>query len=236
MRILSVLLGIAVIGFLLWPNMIPLGFSGIWWASQRAHDPPKPPPPAPAPEAIKAKPSAPPATHALTNPTEPPLAKSAPDKLNAEPLAAAEDPVKTGAVTSKAETKLYRRVMVRDGGTLEAEGAIIRLAGISAREADASCKDERGKNWPCGAAAKAALAKLIRTRAVTCTIATSGERNIFSGAHTILARCAVAGTDLSAWMVRQGWAEPDASDNKPALAEAAATAKKERLGFWQPAD
>jgi endonuclease YncB( thermonuclease family) len=50
------------------------------------------------------------------------------------------------------------------------------------RKADAQ-HDKQGKNWPCGAAAKTALRRLVRV---------------------ITARCAVSGTDLSTWMVRQG--------------------------------
>jgi len=213
MRVISVLLGIAVVAFLLWPNMIPIGFSGVWWASHQARAPAEPS--APAPEVISAKPPMLPAKHALTNPAEP---------------ATAEE--KTGMITPKAETKLYRRVIVRDGGTLEAGGAVIRLAGIAAHGAEDTCEDARGKIWPCGAAAKAALAKLVRARAVTCTLLKSGERNIFSGKHTIVARCSLGGTDLSAWMVRQGWAEPQEPNEAP-LIEAAQAAKKERLGLWR---
>jgi endonuclease YncB( thermonuclease family) len=124
---------------------------------------------------------------------------------------------------------------VRDSGTLEADGAVIKLAGIAAREAEAACKDERGKTWPCGAAAKAALAKLIRARAVTCAVTKTGDRNVFNGEQSMFARCSVGGTDLAAWMVRQGWAEPNDA-NEAAFAEAAAAAKKERLGLWRAAD
>ena len=35
-RILSILLGIAVMVFALWPVTIPVGFSEVWWASRLA--------------------------------------------------------------------------------------------------------------------------------------------------------------------------------------------------------
>jgi endonuclease YncB( thermonuclease family) len=49
---------------------------------------------------------------------------------------------------------------------------------------------------------------------------------------TYTARCAVGGTDLSAWMVRQGWAKPR-QPPEPALADAAEAAKQERVGVWR---
>jgi endonuclease YncB( thermonuclease family) len=55
---------------------------------------------------------------------------------------------------------------VPDSGTLEAGDVVIKLSGIVAHKADAQCQDKNGKNWPCGTAAKAALRRLIRARAV----------------------------------------------------------------------
>lgn len=62
--------------------------------------------------------------------------------------------------------KTYYRVFVPDSGTLEAGDVVIKLNGIVASKADAQCQDEKGKSWPCGAAAKTALRQLIRARAV----------------------------------------------------------------------
>jgi len=44
----------------------------------------------------------------------------------------------------------------------------------------------------------------------------------------------VAGTDLSTWVVREGWAVP--ADPPPALAEAADAAKKDGVGLWRGGD
>ena len=150
-----------------------------------------------------------------------------------EPLAAPKEKNAqkdaTGAVAPQATTKRYYRVTVRDGGELQSGGVVIRLAGIAARDADATCKDEKGKSWRCGAAAKAALTRLIRSRAVTCELPKGGEHNIF------IARCSVAGTDLSTWLVRQGWAKPK-DPKEPALAKAAEEAEAERIGLWRGAE
>ena len=170
-RILSIVLGAAVMVFVLWPVTIPVGFGEVWWASRQAQPrPDTPPAPEPRPKAKpQAAPSAsapPPPPHAvLPQMAEP--SPPAPDqaKPRAEQFAALKESDKTGAATSQAvapqaATKLYRRVTVRDGGTLQADGVIIRLAGIAPRHA--TCKDRRGQSWRCGAAAKSALARLIR--------------------------------------------------------------------------
>ncbi len=221
-RILSIVLGAAVMVFVLWPVTIPVGFGEVWWASQQAQSrldappaAPSEPPVAAEPQAAPVAPSSAPATPDMSPPRQP-------DQT------AALDQAPTSA-SPPAVTKLYRRVTVRDGGTLHADGVVIRLAGIAAREATATCKDERGKAWPCGIAAKTALTRLIRSRAVTCTLPKGGEHNI------IVASCSVGGVDLATWMVRQGWAAPKEPAD-PALAEAATAAKGERLGVWRVSD
>lgn len=263
-RIVSILLGIAVAVFILWPVTIPVGFGQAWWGSKQvatesesAPSPPAPPPaepvasPAPAPPvpvAAPVQPAAPPAppppqaaeagpldtaTHAV--PPSPDAGKRtllASEKAEAERVAAlkATDAKDAADATPPlAPTKLYYRVRVRDGGTLQSGDVVIRLAGIAARDAEATCKDKKGKAWRCGAAAKSALAHLIHSRAVTCELPTSGKPKDFA------ARCKVAGTDLSTWIVRQGWAKPtDPPD--PALAEAAEAAKKDGVGLWRASD
>jgi len=129
-------------------------------------------------------------------------------------------------IQPKLTKKIYYRVIVSDSGTLEAGDVVIRLNGIVASKADAQCHDKQGKNWPCGAAAKTALRRLVRARAVVCDLPEPGEQKSFT------ARCAVSGTDLSTWMVRQGWAKPN-DPPEPALADAAEAAKSERIGLWQ---
>ena len=78
------------------------------------------------------------------------------EKAEADRLAA----LKTRDEKPKPATKTYYRVTVPDSGTLEAGEVVIKLDGIVARPADAQCQDEKGKSWSCGAAAKAALRRL----------------------------------------------------------------------------
>jgi endonuclease YncB( thermonuclease family) len=239
-RIVSIMLGVAVAVLLLWPITVPVGFGEAWWASRQAQSRAEAPPaPRPQPDwakpaslsAPKSEPVAPPPTsvpHAVTateNAANPAAAPGRPS----EQIAALNDKDKTGALAPKdTTTKRYFGVKVRDGGTLQAGKVVIRLSGIAAREADATCKDTHGKSWPCGAAAKAALTRLIRSRAVTCTLPKGREHDIFD------ASCTVGDTDLSTWLVRQGWATP--KGNEAALAKAAEEAKSEKLGLWRGAE
>jgi endonuclease YncB( thermonuclease family) len=234
-RIVSILLGAAATLFVLWPVTNPLGFGEVWWASRKAQSPSRRMPAA-APESKPAT-ETPVASQASGSPhavsPNPAAQKQVPPeraKTNAAQAVVPKESEVTGAVKAPAvapqAAKLYRWVTVRDGGTLQAGKVVIRLAGISARGSDAVCTSAQGKTWPCGIAAKTALARLIRGRAVHCTLPKAGEHNIFE------ARCSVGGADLSTWMVRQGWAEP----RDPALAKAGTAAKDERLGLWRASD
>jgi endonuclease YncB( thermonuclease family) len=244
-RIVSVLLGLVVAVFILWPITIPVGFGQAWWASKQIAAQPEPTPsPLPAaPAETTATPSPSPTPVASTVPSETPTQSTPakPDESNHALLAAERaEAERIAALNSKdaknaipvappTATKLYYRVAVRDAGTLQSGGTTIRLIGITARDADAICKDKKGRNWRCGAAGKSALAHLIHTRAVSCELPKSGRPKDFP------ARCTVVGTDLSTWVVRQGWALP-ADPAEPALAEAAEAAKKDGAGLWRAGD
>jgi endonuclease YncB( thermonuclease family) len=177
-------------------------------------------PPEPAPS--------PPDASKPAEPADPKTQMLAAEKAEAERNAALQQ---EAATPPQRETKRYFKVRVRDAGTLEAgllptDTVLIRLEGIDAREAAETCKKENGASWPCGAKARAALIRFIRSRAVTCTVPQGGEAKDYA------ARCSVMGQDLSTWLVRQGWATPQKSA-EPELAKALDAAKNERLGLWQ---
>lgn len=185
--------------------------------------------PAKPPEAAAPQPATPPPeAPKAAEPADPKAHLLAAEKAEAERNAALEQ---KAATPLPRETKRYFKVRVRDAGTLEAgllptDTVLIRLEGIDAREADETCKKESGASWPCGAKARAALIRFIRSRAVTCTLPQGGETKDFA------ARCSVVGQDLSTWLVRQGWATPQ-KGAEPELAKALDAAKTERLGLWQ---
>lgn len=122
--------------------------------------------------------------------------------------------------------KRFYRVVVQDGGSLKAGETTIKLAEIEVERLAGSCEDSRGHAWPCGRAARSALTRLIRGRAVMCHVPTKGEHK------SLVARCSVGGKDLSFWMVAQGWAKPKQS-TQAAFKEAAEAARERRLGIWR---
>jgi len=222
-RIVTALLGLALIWYF-WP------FGG----NEEVVTPVAPPakqlftkPAAPASPAAAPKPAAPqPAASQTAHAIEVPAPKKQPlarEKANAERLAT----LATEIVPKPAlKPKLYYRVVVRDAGTLEASGVVITLGGIKAYDADEECKDAKGRTWPCGARAHAALTMLIHGRAVSCKVPQSGKQK------ALTARCSVGGTDLSVWMLSQGWAKPT-TQAEPKLAAAADSARKKKIGIWR---
>ena len=209
----AVLLAVATVTLFIWPVFMPSG-------SEENRIAKRPTQAARLPDQ----------THSVPSPATSDRPLLAREKTEADRLAALQKK-NENIVDQKPKpmTKTYYRVAVPDSGTLEAGDVVIKLNGIVARKADAQCQDEKGKSWPCGAAAKAALRRLVRARAVVCDLPEAGEQKSFT------ARCAVSGTDLSTWMVRQGWAMPN-DPPEPVLAEAARAAKAERIGFWRGAE
>jgi endonuclease YncB( thermonuclease family) len=89
---------------------------------------------------------------------------------------------------------------VVDGDTILVEGSVaVRLHGIDAPETLQTCERDE-KSYDCGKHATAALARLIAGRPVRCELV---GRDDFKRA---LGVCFVAGTEINAVMVKQGWA------------------------------
>ena len=154
-----------------------------------------------------------------------------PDEKASQNLAAVDakgdDPAPNGAASKPVlQPKRFYRVEVRDGGSLKAGGTTIVLAGIKVDGLAGTCKDKSGRDWPCGRYARAALTRLIRGRAVICHVPLSASHK------GVTARCTVGGTDMSHWMVRQGWATP-ASQSDVTLVKAANAARERKLGIWR---
>lgn len=107
-----------------------------------------------------------------------------------------------------------------DGDTLTLGRHRIRLVGIDAPELAQTCRRD-GAEWRCGAAARGRLGELLRAGPVTC----EARRNDRYG--RMLARCATAGGDLGARLVREGLAVAYGGyEDEEALAQA------ERGGLW----
>ncbi len=113
---------------------------------------------------------------------------------------------------------------VIDGDTIEVHGQRIRLHGIDAPESRQLCRRD-GKPWQCGKDAANALAEKIARRPVTCE---DLGRDRYK---RIIARCTVAGEDINAWMVSEGWA---LAYRRYSLdyADTEADAQAARRGIW----
>ena len=114
---------------------------------------------------------------------------------------------------------------VVDGDTLEVRGTRVRLYGIDAPETAQRCRSG-GRPWSCGREATRALAGRVGSRAVACE---SRDQDRYG---RIVAVCRVAGEDVNAWMVVEGWAFAYRQYSMRYVAEETA-AKVARRGIWQ---
>ncbi len=87
-----------------------------------------------------------------------------------------------------------------DGDTVQIGQTKIRFTGIDAPETDQVCLDAKGERWACGIASRDALVKYSAGRPWECDL-TGADKYGRS-----LGKCFVEGEDVSAWMVRSGWA------------------------------
>lgn len=105
-------------------------------------------------------------------------------------------PTTTGALPEADPSKLEGRAVAVTGDKLRIAGNLVALDGIEAPEASQQCTRKSG-TWRCGAAAKDALAALIRNRRVSCDVlddSATGKR----------ARCFVGGNDVAEDLIKKG--------------------------------
>ncbi|MDR6754938.1 hypothetical protein J2Y48_000211 [Mycoplana sp. BE70] len=124
-----------------------------------------------------------------------------------------------------AEPVALARPIVLAAGRFSIGGKILELDRIVPVPVNRQCTDASGEGWPCGRMARTAFANLVRGRTIDCEVP-SAE---WSG--TAIARCTLAGKDLSQWLVENGWAE--AHPDSP-LAANAETARQAGLGLFSP--
>lgn len=152
-----------------------------------------------------------------TGMTAGPLITGALPRIEPEP-----EPVLAEAPPPEARTERIFSPVIAAAGIVRIGDREIRLAGIEAPGAKASCGTSA---WPCGAMARAALRRFIRGRALDCAVP-AGASEIPDDAV-----CSVAGENLSRWLVAQGWAE--ATDEAYIGIEIGA--RDDRLGMWAEA-
>jgi endonuclease YncB( thermonuclease family) len=92
---------------------------------------------------------------------------------------------------------LQGRAEAVSGDLMRVAGTTVRLAGIEAPERQQTC-GAGGRRYQCGAAAQAALGRLVNGRGLTCTLSGTDP------AGRPLASCMRGTTDINGELVRQG--------------------------------
>ena len=112
-----------------------------------------------------------------------------------------------------------------DGDTILVGKDIIRLAGIDAPELGQTCRRPDGAEWDCGLDAKRRLTETIGDKPVSC------RQLDFDVFGRVFATCATSsGDDISAAMVRSGYALADGPEQRYLAEEAAA--RLAAAGLW----
>jgi len=100
---------------------------------------------------------------------------------------------------------LQGRAYAVGADTLHVAGATVRLTGIEAPESGQRCGKAGNRSWRCGAAAEAALARLVNGRTVSCSLSGSDDMG------RPLGQCSIGQKDVGAELVRQGHVFADGS-------------------------
>ena len=123
---------------------------------------------------------------------------------------------------------------VIDGDTIDIWSTRIRLEAIDAPELDQTCDDSDGRPWSCGSVAARELRRHVNGHELKC------EPSRYDQFKRVLAICfRPDGSDVNAWMVRQGWALAFRSTTRYRAAQDEAAAAKRGLwagGFITPWD
>jgi len=104
------------------------------------------------------------------------------------------------SVSASFGAEISGRPRIVDGDTAEIEHIKIRFAGIDAPETDQICLDSKGDRWACGVTARDELIKHSGGRSWDCDLIGTDKYS------RSLGKCFIEGEDVSAWMVRSGWA------------------------------
>lgn len=131
--------------------------------------------------------------------------------------------------SSFADETITGRAAVIDGDTIEIAGQRIRLDGIDAPEASQSCNNAAGEPYPCGRASALALDLFLASSRPTRCDPKSRDRY-----QRIVAVCYRAdGTEVNAWLVRNGHAIDFRRYSKGRYGRYQALAQREGKGMWR---
>ncbi len=108
-------------------------------------------------------------------------------------------------------------------GIVTIAGKSVRLVGIIPTDVDRMCTSSSGKDWPCGQAARTAFRMYLRGRSIDCDLPSATWTGTVTGA------CRYVRIDLSSWLVRFGWADPEPGSPLVALVD---EAKQKKRGMY----
>jgi endonuclease YncB( thermonuclease family) len=108
-------------------------------------------------------------------------------------------------------------------GMLTVGNRSVQLSGIIPTDVGRMCAGSDGKSWPCGTAARTAFRMYLRGRIIDCDLPSQTWQG------TVTGNCRYVRIDLSEWLVRFGWAEPEAGSPLAAVAE---QAKQQKRGIY----
>lgn len=119
---------------------------------------------------------------------------------------------------------LQGRAYATGADTLRVAATAVKLIGIDVPEREQRCS-KAGRSWRCGAAAEAALSRLVDGRTVSCTVRGSDEAGRKRG------QCSVGSKDVGAELVRKGYAFADGTILARYGSEER-EARNAKLGVW----
>jgi endonuclease YncB( thermonuclease family) len=116
---------------------------------------------------------------------------------------------------------------VGDADTVVIAGEKVRLLDMDAPESDQFCLNHNGEPWKCGLAARDALKQETAGKTWECeTVRRDRDRRWLSS-------CTVGGQNISAWMVREGWAmSPTHKGFSHRFDAEEERAREKQVGLW----
>jgi hypothetical protein len=114
---------------------------------------------------------------------------------------------------------------VSEDGIVLAGGKILKFLGTVNIPSDTLCESANGGRWACGLRAYVALRNLIHGKEIKCeALHVRGEATV--------SRCFRDPTNISDWLIAEGWAFYDDSVRDEALSNSAEDARKNGRGIW----
>ncbi|MBN8950102.1 MULTISPECIES: thermonuclease family protein [unclassified Rhizobium] len=123
----------------------------------------------------------------------------------------------------KTTTVELTRPFSDQAGVVTISGRSVQLAGVVPTDIGRMCTGPSGKDWPCGQAARTAFRMYLRGRSIDCDVADANWKGTITGA------CRYVRVDLSAWLVRFGWADPEPGSPLASLVD---EAKQKKRGMY----